>query len=346
MQIPARTPRARQSGLRLACVLLAVIVLLASLTFSPLTGASNAAYMGLLPAITALILSPTRAIQAALITPVIVFSALTLSGHIVLSVIFMGAVAAATAAVAVIGWNAIACVIATEAALALINPPHITVEGHTLGQSTVTAAIAVSAFVLLGGLWVAVAGHIFLTGQTPAEPHKSTPTEARWYASVIVPLTMTGTWVCVNFFPHTSSWWLLLTFFVVLMPTATETRIRIRERLGGTLLGGIIAALLTVLFPSAGVLHVLAILGAALTIATFASGKRWLFAAYLTGTVILSSYTETHDTLLLDLQRISLTIVGGALALIALTLTDRLSALRNRAKRDPPETASPVESGT
>jgi hypothetical protein len=79
MQIPARTPRARQSGLRLACVLLAVIVLLASLTFSPLTGASNAAYMGLLPAITALILSPTRAIQAALITPVIVFSALTLS---------------------------------------------------------------------------------------------------------------------------------------------------------------------------------------------------------------------------------------------------------------------------
>ncbi len=125
--------------------------------------------------------------------------------------------------------------------------------------------------------------------------------------------------VCLISLMHTNhGYWLLMTSLIVLQPHVSGTLRRSLERIGGTVGGGILAALLAMTLHSelttAAVLFPLSLLALALMPVSYAA-----FAFFLTPTFVLAWMPSPGDWSL-ALVRVGNTIVGAVISVVAMKL--------------------------
>jgi uncharacterized membrane protein YccC len=112
--------------------------------------------------------------------------------------------------------------------------------------------------------------------------------------------------------------WLAMTSIIVLQPHSSGTLRKSLQRVGGTIGGGILAALLTAVIHSyAGVIAVIAVCSV-LTLATYAIDYGW-YSFFLTPTFVLLSLPYLRDWRYAGL-RIVTTLLGAVTAVLAMRL--------------------------
>lgn len=322
---------------RMAGVLVLVIVAIVILLSSPLKHGMMFAYFGIVPGIIAVRISWRAALTSAALTAVAVFIGVWVSGSVPLSVIWMIVVALAVGASSRIGWAVIGSMIAAQSAIMVISG-HVypDVAAPFNEPHTAAAALVVAAFTFGGGVLMTIAALVFLHGyETPAEPRLGDD-DARWYTATLVVLVFLGTWIGRAYFPGTHAWWFLLTVFVVLLPLPDDAAHRMHDRAIGTIIG---AAALMVVTAIAGTHHVvfrvLALVGVVGVIGT-ASKSYTINAAFLTVTVLSMASPGAGNALVLQGERIGLTVLG---VLLTWGLMYLLRMLRDRLEG--PRTARP-----
>ena len=120
--------------------------------------------------------------------------------------------------------------------------------------------------------------------------------------------------------PLNRSYWIPLTAVIVLRPDFATTFTRGMSRVGGTVLGAILAALIALLHPSAIADAVLALGFAGVAYTVFAANYALFSAAITVYVVFLLALggASTEDTAAID--RVGATLIGGGLALVAYLL--------------------------
>ncbi len=112
--------------------------------------------------------------------------------------------------------------------------------------------------------------------------------------------------------------WLAMTSLIVLQPHGSGTLLKLAQRVGGTIGGGFLAALLAaVIHTEAGVIVVITVTSV-LTLATYAVDYGW-YSFFLTPTFVLMSLPHLNDWHFAGV-RILTTVVGAIVALTAMWL--------------------------
>jgi uncharacterized membrane protein YccC len=112
--------------------------------------------------------------------------------------------------------------------------------------------------------------------------------------------------------------WLPMTSIILLQPYSAGTTRKSVQRVTGTVLGGILAAILAAAIPSQAWMIPVITLLATLTVATFAIDYA-IYCFFLTPTFVLLSLPHPHDWRYAGI-RIGTTLVGALIAIVAMRL--------------------------
>jgi uncharacterized membrane protein YccC len=112
--------------------------------------------------------------------------------------------------------------------------------------------------------------------------------------------------------------WLALTAVIVLQPYVAHTWQKSLQRVGGTIAGGLLAALLVVFIRTPEALMATVCITSFFTLAWFAVDYAW-YCFFLTPTFVLLTVQGRHDWRIAGIRGMD-TILGAALALIAVKL--------------------------
>ena len=112
--------------------------------------------------------------------------------------------------------------------------------------------------------------------------------------------------------------WLAMTSLIVLQPHGSGTLLRLAQRVGGTIGGGFLAALLAAEIHTEGGVIVVITVTSVLTLATYAVDYGW-YSFFLTPTFVLLSLPHLNDWHFAGV-RILTTVVGAVVALTAMWL--------------------------
>jgi uncharacterized membrane protein YccC len=114
--------------------------------------------------------------------------------------------------------------------------------------------------------------------------------------------------------PH--GFWLAMTSIIVLQPYGSGTLRRGVQRVGGTIAGGVLAALLAAALPSEGWIIAVVTVTSVLTLATYAVDYGW-YCFFLTPTFVLMSLPHLQDWHFAGL-RMGTTVLGAVIAVVAM----------------------------
>jgi uncharacterized membrane protein YccC len=133
--------------------------------------------------------------------------------------------------------------------------------------------------------------------------------------------TSTGltTFIAAYFFPDSTGAWAVLTILLVMKPKPTDMWQKARHRVGGTLLGAVLAAAVVIGMQELRLplSSLSAFVGAVLLILALSVIRvrpYWQFVTLLTPSIIFLK-SSGADTLDLDAQRVLMTILGTLVAL-------------------------------
>ncbi len=114
--------------------------------------------------------------------------------------------------------------------------------------------------------------------------------------------------------PH--GFWLAMTSIIVLQPYGSGTLRRGVQRVGGTIAGGVLAALLAAALPSEGWIIAVVTVTSVLTLATYAVDYGW-YCFFLTPTFVLMSLPHLQDWHFAGV-RMGTTVLGAVVAVVAM----------------------------
>jgi len=201
----------------------------------------------------------------------------------------------------------------------VISPPQL-IERDGTSLTEGRYALVVGLALLIGGLWVALLGH-FLTRNL--ERALDEPVEQRvalGYAIALALSTGLATFVAAQFFPGSTGAWVILTILLVMKPRATDMWRTARHRVGGTLVGALVAAIVVVVVDALGVplanwTLMLGALFLILALSVLRVRPYWQFVTFLTPAIILLK-SSGSDTLQLDALRVAMTLIGTVVTLV------------------------------
>ncbi|WP_407317454.1 FUSC family protein [Isoptericola halotolerans] len=302
--------------------LLAVLLLapMVALSVSPWHANGSLWYLGMLPVIIGLFAGARVGFAAALVTPALIGISLLLHDMPVVGALYMAAVAVAAGLAAVRGWHLMLSFAGPLAAFALIGDLDVRLAtGTVAADSSLTSGFVTVGVVLAGGLWTASLGQ-FVVRAFPVKPPKTVPRHtAGYYAAALGLLVGFATYVAMSSL-DADSWWMILTFFVVVQPYYVDSAGRIAARVAGPLAGALVAVLIVaVLQDMPAVITALAIV---LTVAAAWANMRlpyWAFVAFLTPAVVLQTAGGSGAIVDSIVERALYTIVGAAVAAVVLT---------------------------
>lgn len=300
----------------------AALVPLIAVYLSPARADTALVYIGLLPTLVALTSGPRVAWATAFSTGLAIFVGLLFSTSPWIAAVYLAALGAGVAWSYTRGWQAPATYVATQAALAAVAAPGLSVMPAATPAS-LAAAASVAAFALVGGLWTALVGSLLLY-DLPRAPHEpTTRSELVTFGIILGGSLGVGTWVAVTFAPGTNVWWVLLTMLVVLVPQHRKTVQRALWRAGGTVIGGVIGAALVILVGNPAVLGVIGLLAAIASAVTYLRYPYIVFSATLTLALIVLML-PLEGAIRGDLERVGFTLVAAALIVTVSALVHRL----------------------
>ena len=194
----------------------------------------------------------------------------------------------------------------------LVAPPQVP------GLTALPAALLTGAVLLLGGLWATASARVLLGRPRLQSEGQALSTRATIaYAVLMAVVVGIAAWGVLAFAKNHQGAWLLLTLIIVLQPSAHDTFVRSLQRLGGTLLGAVIALALIL----AGVDSTLAlVIGGIVLFAAFAVRyvlKRpyWEYVTVLTPAVILLD-SPGLDAIRVAEDRVGYTLIATLVGLV------------------------------
>ncbi len=205
----------------------------------------------------------------------------------------------------------------------VISAPPGRVAEQGLLSGTAIYLGATLLFLFLGGVWgAAVITRLIKKSATQSPADSASPGHALIFGSILAISTGVLTYVAMTWFSQALWMWLLLTIYVLTNPVGDLDAAKTRDRLTGTIVGVVAAALIVSVISNAVALYVLGIL--LMTIAlTIMAEKRsyWIFASFLTPAVIIFD-SVGKDQLEVAEERLVFTLVGMVVAvLIAFAVT-------------------------
>jgi hypothetical protein len=193
------------------------------------------------------------------------------------------------------------------------------------------AAGGAAAAIIGGALWVVVLVHA-LGVRVAAEPLAARA--AVLHTVVVAVCCALQTYAAVFWnLPH--GYWMVLATAVMLRPVRHDTTEQVRQRIGGTLIGGGVAAGLAVVLP-AGVMLLGGVACGVLMVAAAIQGDAVQRAVFLVPLIVLvTSAGTTHAALQLTVERVGWTCAAGVAAAV-------LAVVMSRLQRVDAAAASPV----
>lgn len=246
--------------------------------------------------------------------------------------IVFGLITAVAAYSARRGLHSAAILVPVFLSIVLASPP--SVEGT---DSSIVGALVVGAAVALGGLWVIGVWRVVLGSHLPSMPVQPVgPRTSAVYAAVSGVVVGAAAWLILVVAPSQGGAWLLVTLLVLLQPDPHDSWVKTWQRLGGTLLGGVLAipVILLPLGNLAGLVLGVAFLTVAMTVRYAMKRPYWQYAIPLTiGVVLMDS--SAGDRARMEIDRIGATVLGAAVVILITLAVKAIIAGWERAHKEP-----------
>jgi uncharacterized membrane protein YccC len=193
----------------------------------------------------------------------------------------------------------------------------VNASGQTIEEPAYAGVVGVA--LLIGGCWAALLGTVLTRKFTRATTASVSERVAAGYGIALAVSTGLATFVAAYFFPGSTGAWVVLTILLVMKPKATDMWRTARHRVGGTLVGAVVAAALILTLDGLGLSRVRweLVLGAiflTLALSFLQARPYWQFVTLLTPAIILLK-SSGQDELDLDAQRVMMTLIGTFVAL-------------------------------
>lgn len=304
----------------LVVMALVVVAPMVALSASPLHANGSLWYLGMLPALMGLYTHRRLALAASILTPLLMGIALLLRDDPILGAVFLAAIGVATGLSAMRGWHLMGAFAGPLVAYALIGNLHVALPGGTVAaDASIASGLVAMAYIAAGGLWTTLMGAFVIRAMGVKSPRSVPGHTARYFGAALGILIGITAYICMQWLDP-ASWWIILTFFVVVQPYYSDSTRRMLERVGGTLAGALVAVILVEVLR--GIPAVITIIAFVLTIgAAYANLKLpyWVFAMLLTPAVVLQTSGTPHDLLLAIGERALYTLIGAAAAIILMS---------------------------
>lgn len=203
-------------------------------------------------------------------------------------------------------------------AFIVISPPDLTDQaGKTLIAWEYAAVVGVS--LLIGGAWVAALGLVLARNLERAKDDPVERPVAIGYGIALALSTGIATFIAAYYFPGSTGAWVILTILLVMKPRPTDMWRTARHRVGGTLVGALVAAGLVITMqelrlPLSAWSTALGAVFLILALSFIRVRPYWQYVTLLTPAIILLKSSGV-DTLNLDAQRVLMTMIGTLVAL-------------------------------
>ncbi len=318
----------------LAILLLAPMV---ALSLSPWHANASLWYLGMLPVVIGLFANARVGFAAAIVTPVLMGLSLLLRDLPIVGALYMAAVAVATGFAALRGWNMMLSFAGPLSAFALIGDPQVALPSGTAeAASSVTSGLVVVGFVLTGGLWTAVWGQFVIRALHMKPPRTYPLHTAGYYAAALGVLVGIATYIDMALLDAADSWWMILTFYVVVQPYYSDALRRVSARVIGTILGALLAVVVVTMFQNLpAVITALALVLAVGAAWANVNLPYWAFVLFLTPAVVLQTAGGTEAIFDSIVARAAYTVIGAAAAIIVLAIGHRFVVPKKDRHREP-----------
>jgi len=294
--------------------------------FSPLQRDTAVVYMGVLPAFVALTLGLRVALVTAVGTGAVMFTGLLLGDLPIVAAMFLAGLGAAVAWAQTRGWRGPATYVATQGAIAAVAAPVTkTFGGGVFAADSLANAASVALITTVAGVWVAVLGSLTLPSlRAPAERHPWNH-DLTVFATTLGVLLGVCTVIIMRFSSGGNAWWILLTILVSVAPVSRRSIPRAMHRAAGTILGGVIAAVLVLSIDDRSVLLTIGLCAAVASAVAYVRAPYWVFAAMLTLALALLTFPTGH-VLRVSAERVGYTLLAAVLVMavaLGIDLIDR-----------------------
>lgn len=213
-------------------------------------------------------------------------------------------------------------------AFIVIAPPRLTDRaGNTLMGWDYAVVVGIS--LLIGGAWVALLGMYLARNLERAKDEPVERSVALGYGIALALSTGISTFIAAYYFPGSTGAWVILTILLVMKPRPTDMWRTARHRVGGTLLGAVVAGALVLgmdelRIPRDSWSTFLGAVFLVLALSFVRVRPYWQYVTLLTPAIILLK-SSGDDTLNLDVQRVVMTIIGTIVALIFAALVREIN---------------------
>lgn len=196
-------------------------------------------------------------------------------------------------------------------AFLMLSPPVF----NGVAAEPLSSAYVLSASVMLaiGALWVLLLARPFLS-RLPRRELTHNPLSATVvYTTATTVLCSVSTFIVLMIDAGHAGAWLIMTLLIVMQVAPTATLDKTGQRLGGTVLGAVLAAGISFVATTTAGLAAWALVMMVAAMTVFTGPRYWLYVTFLTPAVILLS-SSPGDVLRLDAQRLGYTAIGAVLA--------------------------------
>lgn len=279
------------------------------IAFTPLAPAAAFVIAGTLPTVIAWMFGSWYAAATIPLVGLLNFLAVLVFGHPIATALLMFAIALLVGLSALKGLHPVAIFLALQPAITVISGyPSVSFGQATpgvVGQALICAGVAIG-----GGLWALLVGAILLRGVRSGAPDPVPAPVVAYYTGALVILLTPTALIAATWFAGTNAGWVLVTILIVARPFYDESRRMIAERAAGTVVGGLLAAVLAVAIDNNDLLVVVGVLAMVAAAVLYLLHARYAyFATCLTAAIVLLN-AEHADVLTTDVERVGYTIVG------------------------------------
>ena len=172
-----------------------------------------------------------------------------------------------------------------------------------------------------GALWAVLVFPPLLRNMKTRPPEPNSRADTVIYTVTITVLCTLSTLAALIWWPGSDGAWLVVTLLAITQVGHVETLKRTAARVVGTIIGAAAAAVLATIITNGAVLIAVGLILVVVAVVIRMGPHYWLYMAFITPAVVLFSSTSVADVPSTDAKRLTLTLIGAALVLLASGIT-------------------------
>ena len=172
-----------------------------------------------------------------------------------------------------------------------------------------------------GALWAVLVFPPLLRKMKTRPPEPNSRADTVIYTVTITVLCTLSTLAVLIWWPGSDGAWLVVTLLAITQVGHVETLKRTAARVVGTVIGAVAAAGLVTIISNGAVLIGVGLILVVAAVVIRMGPHYWLYMAFITPAVVVFSSTSAADVDTTDAKRLTLTLIGAALVLLASGIT-------------------------